>query len=111
MMVNPITARYYLSDSSGDINLYGIQADDLTLFDKLLDYRLNGTTSLSGIDYESLSTNLSKMVYIYLEFKLNNDYSRYTHDSLLSAQKDLLECCFEVYLIENIFKYVSEQGT
>lgn len=115
MLLSPASAKYYIADNDStsicDINLYGIEADDITMLDRLLTYRLTpGSATLSGITYGNLTTNLSKMIYTYLDLKLDENYSTYDHEMLMSSAADILEACFEVYLIENIYAYVSDQS-
>ncbi len=125
MMIQPTLAEYFVADSDDanicEINLYALQSDDLRLLDRLLEYRLycnnDGTAVvITDIVYDDLITNLSKMIYIYLDLKLNDSYSRYDetagHDSyLLSGSADLLECMYETYLVENVFDHIVEKGT
>jgi hypothetical protein len=125
MMLQPTLAEYFIADSDDtdfcEINLYELQSDDLRLLDKLLEYRIfinnDGTAvTIIDIDYDTLTTNLSKMIYIYLDLKINNSYAQYDetvgHDQyLLSGSADLLECMFETYLVENVFNHIVEQGT
>ena len=75
LMVYPISARYYLSDSDDpticNLNIFNLQPDDLMMLDKLLEYRLDATSaSIIGIDYDTLTTNLSKLIYIFLDLEI-----------------------------------------
>jgi len=115
-MLNPSAAEYWVCDSDStavcNFNLYGLQSDDIVLMDRLLVYRLEPqNATLVGITYDDLSTNLSRMIYIYLETMVNDDYSRYDHTALYSGRVDLLEISFEAYLVKNIFKKISHNGT
>jgi hypothetical protein len=115
LMIRPSSARYFVCDSDSidvcNVNLYSLLADDIITLDRLLVYRLEPeNATLVGLDYDSLNTNLSKMIYMYLDLKIYGDYSRFDHQSLMSGAADLLEQCYEAYLIENVFNIVSAKG-
>jgi hypothetical protein len=114
-MVYPSSSKYFVCDSDStavcNINLYGLSTDDIILLDRLLVYRLEPhNATLVGIDYNALATTLSKMIYLYLDLKVNDNYALYDHQALMSAQGNILEQCYEAYLIENVFKYISASG-
>lgn len=116
MLLQPMQARYFVADDDDpevcSVNLYNLQVDDIIMLDRLLIYRIDtGNATLAGLDYDSLTTNLAKMIYIYLDMKLNDDYSKYDSVALMSAGADLLETLYETYLSENIFKYISQNGS
>lgn len=115
LMICPSSAKYFVCDSDNinicNVNLYSLLADDIITLDRLLVYRLEPeNATLVGLDYDSLNTNLSKMIYMYLDLKIYGDYSRFDHQSLMSGAADLLEQCYEAYLIENVFNTVSSKG-
>ncbi len=115
LMLRPTSAQYFVccdSTADGGINLYSLYVDDFTMLDTLLHYRLQPqNATLTGINYEDLRTNLSKMIYMYLDLKINGNHSLYDHTEMMSNTTDLLEICYESYLIENIFSSISQQGT
>lgn len=107
--VYPSTVKYYVCDNNEDStnNLFNLEADDLTLLRKLLEYKTTGTTDISGIVYSNLTTKLSKLIYIYLDAMLNSSYTYYDTSSLVSDSTSLVECMFESYVINEIFEKVS----
>ena len=133
LMVKPSSAIYYVCDSDDtsicDINLYNLVSNDLLMLDNLLLYRQgnDSTSIIENIIFENLESNLSKMIYIYLNFKINNNYLNYDLESyneeneivinennisitLLSNNTNILEMCYELYLIEQLFEGISAQG-
>jgi len=115
LMVNPSSAKYFVCDSDStavcNINLYGLISDDIILLDRLLVYRLEPqNATLVGINYDSLRTTLSKMIYLYIDLKINGNFAAYDHEALISSAASILEQCYESYLIENMFNAVSERG-
>jgi hypothetical protein len=122
IMVYPSAAKYLILDAAGD-NVFTLQQDDFTLLDALLKYRdetsvtiidttgvavFDSTTSILYAHYDSLSTNLSKMIYLYLDLKINSNFQRYNNLTLIS-NSTLLDCCFEAYLIEQYYNFMSQR--
>ncbi len=111
MMVYGKSSKYYVCDSDDvsicNINLFNLKEDDLNLIDKLLLFRTDSTCDISYINIDDLKTNLSKLIYIYLNFKLTNDYELYNNTDLISNPSDLLLSCYEVYVIETMFSQIS----
>lgn len=110
----PASAKYYelAQDSTGE-NLFLLQADDLTMLNALLSYRVDATSvtifdSTSGIVYEDLSTPLSKLIYLYLDLKVNNNFSRYDNTTLVS-QGTLLTTFYELYVLDQYFNSTTTQ--
>lgn len=106
------TTRYYKCDRNDNsvINIFHLKSDDLLLIRKILEYKQTGTTDISGIVFNNLTTNLSKLIYLYLDLKLNNNYSLYNNNVLISDATSILECMFEYYLIQEMFRQVSGTG-
>lgn len=116
LMIYPMSDQYYLANSDSTtvctINVFNLQDDDLKLLDALLEYRLDSTSSIFyTVDFNTLSTRLSQLIYIYLDLKINNDYSKYDNTTVISDPDNVLENCYEYYLIENIYDYISHRGT
>ena len=86
----PISGTSFVSDadSTADIDLFHLQDDDTLMLDKLLEYRTADSTSIVTLtmDYVDLSTNLSKMIFLYLDLKINGSYERYNDEVLISGE-------------------------
>jgi len=107
-IVYPSTTQYYVCDGQNcRTNLFQLTQDDLTLINKLLQYKRTGSTDISSIVYNNLTTKLSKLIYIYLDFKLTGDYSKYNNTDLISDSTSVLTNMFECYVVEEMFKEVS----
>lgn len=115
LMIYPQSGQYFVSDSDDtsvcSINIFNLHNDDFRMLDKLLEYRIDSTgTVLIGIDYDSLNTRLAKLIYIYLDLKINEDFSKYDNTTLIADPTNVLENCYELYVSEQIFKYISSLG-
>jgi len=121
LLVYPQGGKYAIC-SSVEANIFDIKGSDLTFLDALLAYRMDSTavtiidsTAIDFISnvlyasYKNISTELSKLIYLYLDFKIYNRYSNYNNTSLVSSGK-LLESCYEVYVLDKIFNFVMSKG-
>lgn len=122
MLVFPSSARYLEVGDSGT-NHFGIVAEDLSLLNALLQYRIDSTsliiidsTSTSFVapvlhaSYDNINSILSKLIFLYLDFKVNGNTSNYDNTITLS-QGTLLESCYEVFVLDKMFISISERGT
>jgi hypothetical protein len=124
LMLYPTTVSFWYPSESGT-NLFNLESDDITLLDTLLSYRsdstgvtiITDTTSTYIIDttagitlytnYNILSTNLSKLIFTYLDFKINQRYSRYNNRTLIASNNNVIELCYETYVLDEIFSFIS----
>lgn len=110
------SSKYYIIDDTcqdtTSSNIFSLRQDDLTMLDKLLEYRLDETSvSIDDIDSTALTTNLSLMIFKYLDLQLNNNYQTYNDTTLISDSSKILEVSYEAYLIEKMFLYIAGLGT
>jgi len=127
LQIYPGSWQYLKIDESGT-NIFNLQAVDFALLDALLAYRQGATdsTSLIMIDstsvsfvgdatagiyilygsYDALTTELSKLIYLYLRLETLEDFSLYDNDTLVSSG-GLIESCFEAYLIDKYFAFMT----
>ena len=117
LMIYPSSDQYYLANSDDPsvctVNVFTLQSDDLLMLDALLEYRLSDSTAdvIISIDFNSLTTRLSQLIYIYLDLQINHNYSLYDDTTVISNPDNVLENCYEYFLIESIFDYISNFGT
>jgi hypothetical protein len=117
MMVYPTSSSYYVCDSDStaicNLNIFNLQDDDITLLDKLLEYRIDSTSAdITTIVYDNLTTHLSQLIYIYLNFKINTDYTLFTSlTTPISSSTEVLENFYESFIIDKIFIYLSSLGS
>lgn len=123
--VYPVSAKFMtLNDDTGR-NLFNLEQDDFTMLDALLAYRqdatsfiLIDTTSVSITDttagitivragLNSLSTELSKLIFVYLDLEANKNTSNYSTNTPISTD-GALETVFELFVIDKYFEYGSD---
>jgi hypothetical protein len=125
LMIYP-SSKYYVPDENGD-NIFSFQTDDFLMLDALLQYR-HDSTSLTIIDstannlvvdstsntavlytnFQSLNTPLSKLIYLYFELKIYDNYENYNNLTLITTGT-LLETCFELKLIDEYFAFMTNR--
>lgn len=124
MGVYPSSARYYTLADSTATNLFNLKENDITLLNALLAYRIDSTavsiiTDTTAVNfvsnilysnYNNLNTNLSKLIFLYLDLKINQNYSNYNNEDLVS-EGSLLETLYESYILDEMFKLVSSNST
>jgi len=109
------SSKYYVCDSDStsvcNINIFNLQPKDLEMLDNLLHYRIDSTSvNLIQIVYNSLNTRLSKLIYCYLNFKINSDYSIFDSPNPISESLDVLESFYEAFISDLIFVYLSNSN-
>jgi len=122
LMLYP-SSKYYIPSPTGG-NIFNLQGHDFVLLDSLLKYRQDSTsltivdsTSVSFVDsipailyanFETLNTPLSKLIYLYLQLKIYNNYSNYNNLNLITTGT-LLETCFELKLVDEFFTFMTDR--
>jgi len=105
LKVSGSTTEVYMSTSSSSgENIFSLEDDDLTLLSKLSSYRIGINPNISSINYDNLSTNLSKLIYIYLDLVLNQSYSVLNSSTVIGDDDNALESLFELYVINESYK-------
>ena len=99
----------YLSDSSGAYTIVDINSELIVMLDYLLEYRLYGVASISFnvLEYDSLVSDLSKLIFIYLKVMIDSDYSRIESEIPISESSDLVNNLFEVYVVNETYRKAS----
>jgi hypothetical protein len=128
--IYPSSKVYEICDSTAAFNLFQLKPHDITLLDALLAYRIDSTsvtivdsTSIILVDSTSsnqvtlyasldfLDTSLSKLIYVYLKLKVEGDISEYDALNLFSQPYEVLESCYEAFVIEQFFDFIAARGT
>lgn len=122
----PGAGKYLELDAAGS-NSFSLQQHDFEMLNALLGYRQDSTgvtivdaTSIVSYDstsmvltadYDYLNTNLSKLIYLYLDLKIRENTSRYDNSTLIADSSELLETCYETLVLDEFFKFISSRGT
>jgi len=136
LLVYPRSAKYTIINKTDGDNLFLLKQDDFTMLDALLAFRIDSTAtdstsvvliddssatvsitydSTSGIttivaSIDSLSTELSKLIFIYLDLCINQNTSNYDTTTPISTDH-ALQTIYELYVIDKYFEVVSARDT
>jgi len=133
LQIYPGMWQYVNLDPAGD-NIFELTSNDLIMLDALLAYRMDSTsltiidsTSISIItdataglsilfaDYNTLDTCLSKLIYLYLQVQIYDNYQLYDNTDLISScsmsPASLLCSIFESYVLDAYFKFMMNRAS
>ena len=119
----------YVSFPESTTNLFGLLPEDLQWLDVLHKYRnkptsltlvnssdatstsvvtlIDGSTTVTS-NVSVINSVLSKLIFMYLDLKINNSYSDYINlSSLISDPNNILSILLEIQLVKLIFEKVS----
>jgi hypothetical protein len=81
-----------------------------------INYDTVDSTDAQVYPVETSQSILYNLIYLYLDLEINHNTSHYDNMALLTINntgvtpKEVLECCFEAYLIEKTFRYISSNS-
>ncbi len=127
LLVYPRSAKYMIINDTIGTNLFLLQQDDFTMLDGLLAFRIDSTAvvliddstapvsfdSTSGVitaSLETLTTELSKLIFVFLDLCINRNTSNYDTNVPISTDH-ALQTVYELYVIDKYFEIVSERNT
>jgi hypothetical protein len=139
LQVYPRSAKYEIINTTTGENLFLLQQDDFTMLDALLAFRIDtndstatDSTSLVLIDDSSaavsivfdsttgitiitaslatLNTELSQLIFVYLDLCLNGNISNYDGITPISTEH-ALQTVYELYVLDKYFEVVSARPT
>jgi len=139
LLVYPRSAKYMIINDTIGENLFLLQQDDFTMLNGLLAFRIDtydstssdstaviliddssaavslvydSTTGVTTItaSLETLTTELSKLIFVYLDLCLNRNTSNYDTSNPISTDH-ALQTVYELYVIDKYFEVVSARDT
>ncbi len=119
-------------DSTSSSNAFNLEEDDFLLLDALNIYRCDSTAViifeqeslpvnslvaipddhkwLLSVSFSLLTSPLAKLIFIYLNSKVNFDYTFYYWDGNNYIGDSLFEHLYEIYVIDNVFQQMVKAG-
>lgn len=113
LSTSPKNITVYCSDSTG-IDYFGVDSSstyNMEMTNKLLNYRLGNSVDLSGIDYSGLNTTYSKLIYSYLDLKLNDNYDTMNDINYISdvtSSTSILQNMMELYVLNEYHREIKD---
>lgn len=96
-------------------NLFEIDSEEEILLDKVLQFKTDSTSvvDISTITYGNLNSALSKMIFLYLNHELNNDYSLYNNEqsTFTNTNSKILHILYEKWLIDYFYRKQTKKYT
>jgi len=111
-------------DNTNGMNVFNLTGTDFVLLDALLYYRVNNNliiqnaiglnfdsnTGTLSTNYNDIDSNLSKLIYVYLKAKVDNQYvNEYLNNNNIIST-NLLEHLFEFFVNCIVFELISIQN-
>ena len=134
LLIYPRSAKYMVINTTTGENLFLLQQDDFTMLDALLAFRMaedstaidstsviliDDSSSSVSVVYDSttgetiitasldtLNTELSKLIFVFLDLCLNENTSNYDTTTPISTDH-ALQTLYELYVLDKYFDIVS----
>ena len=110
-------------DSTGQ-NIFSLGSSEIIMIQTLFQYRQDSTSvtliDSTGVahfnpvtktlyaDYDALPSCLCKLIYLYLDLKIHGHIDKYNNTDIVA--QTMLTTCYEAYVLENYFNFVSARG-
>jgi len=90
-------------------NVFSITTGEKDLLDILFLHKTGVDVSsyLIQIDYNSLPSPLSKLIYIYLDIEVNDNYFLYDNDTPVNTEDRLIVTLFEKFVLDHLYRKIS----
>lgn len=92
--------------NSMSVNVFDITYGELYMLKLLREHKNGNAINLSNIIYNNLGSSFSKLIYLYLNVEINNDYSLYNDMSLVNSNDRLIVNLYEKFIIEHYYRRV-----
>jgi len=106
----PPTTPCSLPNENGE-NIFEFDEEEINLLNILFDYRSTGYDTSSQLDviiFDDLNSSLSKLIYIYLQLSIYDNFDIYDNSLTYSNQNRLIELLFEKYVIDTYFRLLQK---
>lgn len=87
-------------------NLFNINSEDINMLDLLLLHRHGDIITLPSLDLNYYGTELSKLIFVYLYYKLYNEKFPDYNEIITNENSNLLNLLYEDFIIREIYKYL-----
>lgn len=96
--------RSFVVDTSGSDILFN-DYEMTYMLDRLLEYRVYGTLLYAlDVQFDELDNNLSKLIYIYLDLMINDNFKAIEDYLPLSDSTVIIENLFELYVLNEAYR-------
>jgi len=87
-------------------NIFNITTGEKDLLDLLFLYKteIDITSIFNQIDYNKLASPFSKLIYIYLDIEINNNYYLYDNDTPINNEDRLIVWLYEKFVMDHLYR-------
>ena len=135
LLIYPRSAKYMIINTTTGTNLFLLKQDDFTMLDALLAFRMDtydstasdstaliliddataavsfdSTTGVIVASLATLNTELSKLIFVFLDLCINKNTSNYDTTEPISTDH-ALQTIYELYILDKYFDLVSARDT
>jgi len=101
---DPVHPGIFNYGDATSYNIFSITVGEKQMLDLLLDFKAGRPVDISNISYNMLASSLSKLIYIYLDLELNNNYERYNTDTPINTANRLLAWAYEKWFLDHYYR-------
>lgn len=87
------------------INIFGLTEEELDMLDLLFDFKTSIVVDLSLVNFQTLVSPLSKLIYVYIDALQNDSFTYYNDKTPFSNGTVMLHTLFEKYVLDIIYIY------
>jgi hypothetical protein len=86
---------------------YRMDATSLTLVDSSASITFDSTATILYANINTFTSKFAKLIYLYLDLKVNGNIAKYNNLSLVSSG-GLLSTLYELYVINEFFRHTTD---
>jgi hypothetical protein len=85
-------------------NIFDITYGEKDMLDLLQNYKLGNPVDLNIVNFDQLPSALSRLIYIYLDFEINERFTLYDSNNPITNDSRLIEWLYEKWVIDCIYR-------
>jgi len=90
-------------------NIFSITDEEVGMLEKLYEYKSNLYVTLDDVNFELLNDCLSKLIYIYLDWELNESMRYYDNTKSISNNSRLICSLYEKHVLDHLYRIISKR--
>jgi len=91
-------------------NIFNFTAQELMMLQRLFLYKTDQEVTINDIGFNELDSALSKCIYIYLDWELNESFLYYSlNTSFTDSSSPLLHVVYEKYVLDYLYRILTRQ--
>lgn len=90
-------------------NIFNITSEELDMLERLFLYKTDQAISISDIIFDSLTSPLSKCIYVYLDWEINESLEYFSSIEPFTNGTNVLHSLYEKYVIDHIYRVITKK--